>query len=352
MKTWARHLAVLAAASLVLSPLFFIIDRIMVFDAVPRDDYAPFLLWLIGAPGGAFPVSPYGYRILTMLAALPFYYGLPSFRLTNLPESLTLQYVQATAAIAALSYLSLLAAGLLAYRTARDRGALPRRESVLAGVILCILILHSQVFGIDPFAILLVAAGVFLLPNPLAFALLIVPSVFANEKVAIVFAVWLTLRCVSSRADRSLLRVQWIAACGAIALYLVTLLILHLPGNAYQLEPGGYLGTVVSNLRASVSIRGLLLNVLPVAVLLAVAALGWRYAGRARIAAMFRPLDLLLIPGLVMVALILTQMFQTGRIVMHAAPLYVLPAAVALGRWMDAGRGARVSPPPSAPPTA
>jgi hypothetical protein len=87
-------------------------------------------------------------------------------------------------------------------------------------------------------------------------------------------------------------------------------------------------------------------------VLLAVAALGWRYAGRARIAAMFRPLDLLLIPGLVMVALILTQMFQTGRIVMHAAPLYVLPAAVALGRWMDAGRGARVSPPPSVPPTA
>jgi hypothetical protein len=345
MKSWVRHIAVLAALAVVLAPLFFIIDRVMVFDAVPRDDYAPFLLWLIGAPGGVFPVSPYGYRIVTMLAAVPFYYALPAFRLTNLPTSLDPYTIQATAAIAALSYLSVLGSGLLAYRTARDRAGLPRRESVFAGVILCLLTLHSQIFGIDPFAILLVAAGIFLLSSWPAFAMLIFVSVFANEKVAIVFAVWLTLRCVCSTADRALLRAQWIATCGAIVVYGLALLVLHLPGNDYQLEPGGYLGTVVSNLRASVSIRGLLLNVLPVAVLLAVAAAGWRYAGRARIA-MFRPLDLLVIPGLVLVALTLTQMFQTGRIVMHAAPLFVLPAAVAIGRWMD------VSPPPSVRPAA
>ncbi len=108
----------------------------MVFDTLPRDDYAPFLLWLAGAPGGAFPESPYGYRLLTMVAALPLYYALPALRLTNLPAALTPQYVQATAAIAALSYLSLLAAGLLSYRIARDRAGLPRREATLAGVLL------------------------------------------------------------------------------------------------------------------------------------------------------------------------------------------------------------------------
>jgi hypothetical protein len=48
----------------------------------------------------------------------------------------------------------------------------------------------------------------------------------------------------------------------------------------------------------------------------------------------FRGLDILVIPGLVAVALVLTQMFQVGRIVTHAAPLYVIPAAVALGRWL------------------
>jgi hypothetical protein len=47
-----------------------------------------------------------------MAAALPLYYALPSLRLTNLPTGLTPQYIQATAALAALSYLSLLAAGV------------------------------------------------------------------------------------------------------------------------------------------------------------------------------------------------------------------------------------------------
>jgi len=345
MKSWMRHIAILAALAVVLSPLFFIIDRVMVFDAVPHDDYAPFLLWLIGAPGGVFPASPYGYRILTMLAALPFYYGLPAFRLTNLPASLDPHYLQATAAIAALSYLSLLGSGLLAYRTARDRADLARCCSTFAGIILCTLTLYSQIFGIDSFAILLVAAGVFLLSRPVGFTAVIAASVFANEKVAIVFAIWLTLRCVCSTADRALFRAQLIATYGAIIVYGLALLVLHLRGNDYQLEPGGYLGTVMSNLRASVSIRGLLLNVLAVAVLLAVGGAGWRYAGRARIA-MFRPLDLLVVPGLVLVAMTLTQMFQTGRIVMHAAPLFVLPAAVAIGRWMD------VKSPPSVRPDA
>lgn len=338
MKSWIRCLAVLVALALVLEPLFFTIDRIMVFDTVPRDDYAPFLLWLVGAPGGAFPDSPYGYRLLTMLAALPLYYVLPPLRLTNLPASLTPQYVQATAALAALSYLSLLAAGLLAYRTTRDRVGLPRREATLAGALLGILILHSQFFGIDAFAILLVAAGVFLLSRPIAFAMLIVPSVFANEKVVIVFALWLTLRCVCAAADRQRFRSQWFATLAAVVVYLAALLILHLPGNSYQVEPGGYLATLLSNLRASISARGLLLNALPVVVLFAVGALGWRYGERPLPACLFRPIDLLVIPGLVMVALVMTQFFQTGRIVMHAAPLYVVPAAAALGRWMDAHR--------------
>jgi len=70
-----------------------------------------------------------------------------------------------------------------------------------------------------------------------------------------------------------------------------------------------------------------------------VGALGWRYGERPLPACLFRPIDLLVIPGLVMVALVMTQFFQTGRIVMHAAPLYVVPAAAALGRWMDAHRG-------------
>jgi hypothetical protein len=205
---------------------------------------------------------------------------------------------------------------------------------------LCLLTLHSQIFGIDAFAILLVAAGIYLMARPLAFAMLIVAAVFANEKVVIVFAVWLTLRCAMSPAERRRFGAQWLAAMAAVAAYLAALTILRLPGNGYQLAPGGYIATVVMNLRASISARGLLLNMWPVVVLLAVSVFGWRTGRRGGFAEPFGPADILVIPALIVVALVLTQFFQTGRIVMHAAPLTVIPAAAALGRWMDGGQAA------------
>jgi hypothetical protein len=339
VRGWWVGILVLLALALALEPLFFSIDRLMVFATVPRDDYAPFLLWLAGAPGGAFPESPYGYRVLSMVAAWPLYHLLPSLRLTNLPAALTPAYVRATAALAALAYVSLLTAGLVAYRTARDRLGLARRDALLAGILLGALVLHSQFFGIDAFAILLVAAGVYALDRPACFVPLILLAVFANEKVAIVFALWLTLRCAWDAADRRRFAVPWIATVVALALYGAALLLVHLPGNSYQLEPGGYFATVATNLRASVSARGLLLNALPVLVLLVIGACGWRWGRRAGRSGLLRPIDLLMIPALVVVALVLTQFFQTGRIVMHAAPLFVAPAAAALGTWLE-GRAA------------
>lgn len=336
MKSWLHFLAILAALAIALEPLFFTIDRIMVFNTVPRDDYAPFLLWLAHAPGGALPGSPYGYRILTIVVALPLYYLLPSLHLTNLPPAQTPDYVQATAALAALAYLSLIAAGMLTYRLARDRILLPRAEAVTAGMLASLLILYTQFFGIDAFAVLLVTAGLYLLPRPAWFAALVIPAAFANEKVAIVFALWLTLRCATSPEDRRRFAAPWLAAIAAIVVYAAALLLLHLPGNAYQLEPGGYPATLLANLRASVSARGLLLNALPVTVLLMIGAMGWGYARRRDFAGLLRPIDLLMIPALVLIALVLTQFFQTGRLVMHAAPLYVVPAAAAIGRWMQA----------------
>ena len=336
MKRWIWYLVALGALALALQPVFFAIDRIMVFNTVPRDDYAPFLLWVIGAPGGAFSGSPYGYRLLTILAAAPLYYILPALHFTNLPPTLTPQYVQATAAIAALSYLSILAAGLMIYRVARDRIGLPRHEATIAGALLGVLALYGEFFGIDTFAIFLITAGIYLLPSPLGFSMVIVPAVFANEKVAIVFALWLTLRCGCSAKDRREYRRQWLAAIAAIVVYGLALLIVHLHGNEYQLKPSGYLTTLVSNLHASISGRGLLLNAWPVALLFVVGAFGWWYGGRSLAGTLFRPIDLLVIPGLVLVALVLTQLFQTGRILVHSAPLFVVPAAVSVGRWMDA----------------
>ncbi|MBW4091651.1 MAG: hypothetical protein HIU82_11160 [Proteobacteria bacterium] len=56
-------------------------------------------------------------------------------------------------------------------------------------------------------------------------------------------------------------------------------------------------------------------------------------AGSAGTVGPFRLVDILVIPALVLLALTVTHKFQIGRLVMHAAPLFVLPAAAAAGRW-------------------
>jgi len=347
---WLRGTATVAVLAAGLLPFFFVITRLTLFETVPRDDYTPFLLGLLGLPGGAIPGSPYGYRVLSVLAAVPFYFGLPPLQLTNTAAGLSPYVVRATAALAFLSYLSLVGTLYATYRLARDRAGQDAATALLAAALLFVLCWYSQFFAIDPLAILLVTAGLYWLPSRRGFALLLLPAPFINEKIVIVFALWLTLRCATSRADRAALGAQWATAMAALAIYAAAIALLHLPGNSYQLEPGGYLETLRVNLAAQVSARGVLLNLWPTALLLGLGLVGHvggprRPGARWRPVGIFRPVDLLMIPALVAVALVLTQFFQIGRIVIHAAPLFVVPAAAVLYRRLASAPAAeRPSP--------
>lgn len=52
----------LAGLSVLMHPVFFFIYRLSIFNTVPRDDYAHFLLWTVGHAEGVLPDSPYAYR--------------------------------------------------------------------------------------------------------------------------------------------------------------------------------------------------------------------------------------------------------------------------------------------------
>src|SRR5262245_43336769 len=104
---WGSACALLAGGLLLFYPLFFVVFRLSAFKTVPTDDYAPYLLWVLQEPGGAFPLSPYCYRILSMFAAVPFYYILPPLDLTNIPGTISPTWHRATAALSALSFVSM-----------------------------------------------------------------------------------------------------------------------------------------------------------------------------------------------------------------------------------------------------
>jgi hypothetical protein len=338
MKRWAATAAGTILLMVVLHPFFFVIYRLMIFNTVPRDEYALYLLWMLGEPGGHFHESPYAYRVLTVLAAAPFYYLLPAISLTNIPAELSLPYVRATAAIAALSFFATIAAAVVAYRLAVDKGGLGRIEGVLAGAFMFLFCWYAAFYGIDSVAILLVVIALYLVDRPYIFAGFAAASIAFNEKVALTLAIWLTIRCLLHADDRRRMGRQWMAALASVALYLVVVRVLRLPGNPYQLEPAGYPSTLLQNVAALATVRGLLLNVLPVLVLLGLVAFSWRSLRGEAARGLFRPTDMLVVAGLIAVALILTQLYQMGRIVMHGAPLYVVPIAQAFALWVREGK--------------
>jgi hypothetical protein len=134
-----------------LNPAFFVIYRMAVFNTMPRDDYARFLLWLMGNPSGALPISPYCYRIGSMIAAAPFYKLLPPLHFTNLPP-LPESYLRATMALSALTYVAAILCAMLTAHFACMQARLNRVGGILAGVVMFALLWFTQILAIDTLA--------------------------------------------------------------------------------------------------------------------------------------------------------------------------------------------------------
>jgi hypothetical protein len=123
------------------------------------------------------------------------------------------------------------------------------------------------------------------------------------------------------------------------------LVVLALPGNEHQINPAAFAETFMINMRATLSARGFLLNFMPLAVIGALAAAAYSSSRDDALDPYTRREDWLVIPLLLIVAMLMSLHYNLGRIVMHAFPLFVGPAALALERRL--GRRAEVVGTPS-----
>ncbi len=320
-----KQAAWFAGLTLLLSPFFFTLYRLAAFDTVPHDDYTPYLLWLDGNPLGGIPESPYAYRLLSMALAWPFFKLLPAIPLSNLPAILPEVATRAIAALAMLSYLATILTAMLTWRLAKTEGRLDHGHALAAAALAWALAWYTQITAIDALALLFITAALCTIRRPLAFAALLAASIGVNEKIALVLAIWMVIRTALDPDFRRTFPRQTATAIAAVLAYAVLVAVLKLPGNEYQLRPGGFVTTLAENIHAYATPRGLVLNTLPIAVLATLAA-----CRPETDATLFRRIDALLIPTLILVALILTHLYQAGRIVMHAAPFFVIPALKAL----------------------
>ena len=102
-----RRLLLLALLVLCTYWIFIDIFRMNAFNTVPRDDYSPYLLYILGEEGGRVLGAPFAYRIFSVAAAVPFYYVLPYFEFSQL-EDVNVTYMRAVEALAMASYVAML----------------------------------------------------------------------------------------------------------------------------------------------------------------------------------------------------------------------------------------------------
>ena len=333
----AARAALLSLALIATIPIFFEIFREAAFNTVPRDDYASYLLALTGQ-GGQFPGSPYAYRILSVLAALPFYYLLPLYRFTNL-GSPDLAGLKAVEALAMVSYLSILLTAVVVYWTARKRYQASQLASILAGLAALVLSDHISRPGIDPLAVLLIACLFYAFDRPVLFSVLVLLSAGFNEKIPFIFAVlalsrWVWRRWFARNQGLPGVGLQLAAACLSLLAYFAARAILRLPGFEGQADPLSFFPHLAATMGYLFSLKGLVLNLIPILVLFTLAGLsassghaaGCPYA-LADVACAFVLLGLALGTDL---------QFTVGRVVMYAYPLY-LPGVALLFDRLAAG---------------
>ena len=323
----AVALALLAVLSL---PLFFDIYRAAAFNTAPRDDYAPYLLYLVG-DGGALPGAPFVYRFLSVAVAVPFYHALPGYIFSNLPPT-DPAYLQAVEALSFSSWLWLALTPAVIYVLAR-RSRAGRGAAAIAALLTLPLSGFLARVGIDPLAVFVICLLLLWVDRPLLFAPLALLSSVLNEKASLVLAVALAGRLLAARrAGRPF--GQWpalTASLAAVAVYFAVTLVYDAPGNEAQTNPALFLSHARSTLAYTLSAKGRVLHALPALVVAGLAALALRY----RRASGFQAADTLALVALLALALVADVSYNVGRIVMHAYPFYLPAAALFVGELVE-----------------
>lgn len=310
-------------------PIFMDVYRSNIFGAVSYDDYAPYLLWLLGEQGGAIPPSPFVYRIGSVILAAPFY-ELPLIMLNGgggAPEQLpqTLDRIRATQAICAANifFVYLSAATIAAYLNHRLRAS-PAWSFAAALVFLLIsrYMALGSVDGIATFPLLLTILCAVERRLTL-FIILLAADAVINEKIIITCLLFVGLRalfCTSSRKENLILAIPTLATLLA---YLAIVASVALPGADNQRNPNSYLPAIVTMSKMTFDPKGFYLNLWPACFLGIMWGIGTLAPSDRRFTAIS---DIGVAVGLALVAFVLDVRYNVGRIVMYSAPLFLIGA--------------------------
>lgn len=330
IRNLARHLLLFAILVLCSYWIFINIYRINAFNIVPHDDYAPYLLYILGEQGGRVLGAPQAYRIFSVAAAVPFYYILPFFKFSLL-ENVNVTYLRAVEALAMVSYVSMLLSCALIYLITCKKFSASSPTGIIASLMALLLFQFSGYTSVDPIGILMVCLLIFYSGSPVVFGILIIVSVGFNEKISLIFSMLMVSRVLFIKDKRFI--PYAILSILAFAIYLSVRTLLNIPGHEEHMQFTRFLAGAVANISGLTSLKRFVLGIVPfitLIILYALAAKEWKLNPN-RYNNYFSIVDISALLGLFLISMgVGIQVF--GRIAMFCFPFYLPLAAIYIGR--------------------
>ena len=309
------------------STLFFDMYRGAAFGTMPIDNYIPYLLHLIGSDEGVVPGKPFVLRVFSVAVAVPFFDLLPLYKFTNLDASLSDTYLKGVQAFSFVSYLAAISTAIMLYLVTRVHCRGGRIEAIIVFLLSLQLVRHTNISTVDPIAIMVVSALLLSYRNKWVFPVLLMLSVGFNEKIVFLFFILTWGRFVFG-FGRFEDKWQLIAANAAILIYFFIYNVWPSPPYEELTTVTGYPDAFVKALARDLTLKGVVLNVLPFLFLLVLAILACFGYHDFKRGSAFHYSDVLVLLGFFLICHLLSPVkYNVGRITMLVYPLY-LPMAV------------------------
>jgi hypothetical protein len=335
-KHWAESWPfVFCVICLISFPVFFDIYRKLAFNTAPRDDYAPFLLWFVSRQG-RWPGSPFGYRVLSIIPAIPLFYLLPFYKFSLLPGT-NLTYLKATEALSAVSFFATVGAATVAFKMVRSKLGRSLAEAALAAMLTIVLANFDGIEGVDPVGVLFVFVLLYCFERGAIFCPLMIVAPLANEKTIFFFLFLIAGRLIFIPSFWRSHIWQIAAVVAGLAIYIIALKFGGLPGNEGQTQFGRRLPLLLIVSKTSVSsLKGVVRNIVPV-LIFATPCL-WFTLRKKEANGLMTASDLIVPLGMLLVGFSFTVGFQVGRVVSYAMPLTIIAGVTLIGERDEGDR--------------
>ncbi|HEY4344562.1 MAG TPA: hypothetical protein VGN05_09475 [Parvibaculum sp.] len=205
-------------------PMFFEIYRSLVFKTVPTDNYQGLIAYFAGdTPAGYMPQIHVLLRPLSVLPLVPLYEWMPVIPLKFLPPGTDVSFARSSAAIAAAAFAYVHLTSIVTFFYARSLGR-SSTIGLVAGLLVIPMAHIARLHTLDSIVMLLVALIFALWRRPAPQIAVLLLSIFANEKVAIIVgAVYFFRAAAGAMRDRRLPKREtsvFFAAAICFAIYL------------------------------------------------------------------------------------------------------------------------------------